>query len=415
MLKNKLCLALLLILCLFLGGCKKDEQAVTYTELTQSEVGEPGSDWGKSATGSAKYLDGTSVLVTIYLDDVNSLWLESDEQLVSDNMKFACDYLAEQGKLYGKEVKLIYDTSVDSDLAYRLSYKDAFAGSTRGDKAEQLVYSVYDYIENNIDTQAILEKYNVNSIGYMVFIDGEADRCTAYCYQLEYRDYYYNEFCLINLRWNGGRNVYPDTYAHEILHIFGARDLYYTDKYDGLSRPFIDYVYENYDTDIMLGSGTNVVAYENKITSDITDITAYYLGWLNYLYEFEEYPYIKSKYPASFSEVEKVIGVDFMDYTVEARKLRGGYYTDEGRFIMTDEKISALIALIIAIIMLACILSKSYRMKKIYNMNSKQYKNYKNSLKRQKAKEKAGRQYAKQDNIISLYSSNPDIIDDKEE
>ena len=82
---------------------------------------------------------------------------------------------------------------------------------------------------------------------------------------------------------------------------------------------------------------------------------------------------------------------------------------------MTDEKICALIALIIAIIMLACILSKSYRMKKIYNMNSKQYKNYKNSLKRQKAKEKAGRQYAKQDNIISLYSSNPDIIDDKEE
>ena len=107
MLKNKLCLALLLILCLFLGGCKKDEQAVTYTELTQSEVGEPGSDWGKSATGSAKYLDGTSVLVTIYLDDVNSLWLESDEQLVADNMKFACDYLAEQGKLYGKENDLI--------------------------------------------------------------------------------------------------------------------------------------------------------------------------------------------------------------------------------------------------------------------------------------------------------------------
>lgn len=357
-----------LIVCLMLAGCGKKESTTEYTEYIQREAGAPGSDWGTATTGSAKYLDGSSVLVTIYLDDVNSQWLESDEQLIADNMKAACDYLTEQGKLYGMDVNLIYDTSVDGDLAYRLSYKEAFGGSTRvktkGDKADQLVYSVYDYIENNIDTEAILKKYNVNSIGYMVFIDGEADRCAAYCYHLRYQGYYYPEFCLINLRWNGGRNVYPDTYAHEILHIFGARDLYYTNEYDGMSRTFIDYVYENYPTDIMLGYASDVVTYSDKVTSDITKITAYYLGWQGYITELEDYPYIKSQHIATFSKSQNTAGGDFLEYTLDYRKIRSENYETEGKFGLTDDKISALISLFVVVVMLAMTLSQRHRLKK---------------------------------------------------
>ncbi len=335
---------------MLLTACKEEEKTITYTELTQREAGAPNSDWGSSTTGSCKYLDGTTVLVTIYLDDTSSQWLESDEQLVADNMKVACDYLTEQGKEYGKDVNLIYDTSPDGDLVYRISYKEAFAGSTRGDKAEQLVYSVYDYIEKKIDSQAILEKYNANSIGYMVFIDGEADRCTAYCYHLRYKDYYYQEFCLINLRWNGGYEVYPDTYAHEILHLFGARDLYYTSEYSGMSKSFINYVYEEYPSDIMLGSAADIVSYRDYISSDITKITAYFLGWESYIAELEEYPYIKSQYPATFSKSENTAGASFMEYTLEFRRQRGESYEDKGGFYLSDEKISALITLVIILV-----------------------------------------------------------------
>ena len=366
---KKVRLILTIIICLCLAGCGKDKEEIPeYTEYTMRDAGEPGSDWGKATTGSAKYLDGSSVLVTIYLDDVNSQWLESDEQLVADNMKVACDYLTQQGKQHGKEVNLIYDTSVDGDLTYRLSYKEAFGGSTRvktkGDKADQLVYAVYDFIENNIDTEAILEKYNVNSIGYMVFIDGEADRCAAYCYHTRYKGNYYPEFCLINLRWNGGINVYPDTYAHEILHIFGARDLYYTSEYDGMSRTFIEDVYENYPTDIMLGYAADVVTYPEKITSDVTSITAYFLGWQGYLLELEEYPYIKSQHIATFSKSQNTAGADFLEYTLDYRKIRSENYNAQGRFAITEEKISALISLVVVVSMLIMTIRQSRKLKR---------------------------------------------------
>ncbi len=371
---KKLKLLILFMICTLLIGCAKEEKTPIYTELTQRDAGEPYSDWGNSTTGSVKYLDGTTVLVTIYLDDVNSQWLESDEQLVADNMKVACDYLKEQGELYGKDVNIIYDTSVDGDLTYRLSYKEAFGGSTRvkakGDKADQLVYSVYDYIENSIDAEAILKKYNANSIGYMVFIDGEADKCTAYCYHLKYKDYYYREFCLISLRWSDGTNVYPDTYAHEILHLFGAKDLYYTSEYGGMSKEFIDYVYEEYPTDIMLGFSADVTAYSDNITSDVSKITAYFLGWNGYITELEEFPYIKTNYIGSFSKSQNTKGANFLEYSLEPRKLRDGYYdNDKEAWYMDDNKISVLISLVIAILMLISMIFQGKKMKNKNNIS----------------------------------------------
>lgn len=353
---------------MLLCGCKKEEEP-RYTTYTQREAGAPNSDWGMSTTGSVKYLDGTTVLVTIYLDDVDSLWLDSDEQLVADNVKTACDYLTEEGKKYGKDVKLIYDTSEGSDLVYRISYKEAFAGSTQvkreGDKTEKLVYAVYDYVEHKIDSEALLEKYNANSIGYMVFIDGEADKCTAYCYHTKYKEYFYHEFCLINIRWTGGYEVYPDTYAHEILHLFGARDLYYTNEYDGTSKSFIDYVYEEYSKDIMLGNATDVVAYEDAIVSEITDITAYYLGWTNYITELEEYPYIKSEYIASFSASSNTQGANFIEYNLTPRKARGGSYADSQSSKLSYSKISSLIMAVLMTIILVRFIIINHREKKL--------------------------------------------------
>ncbi len=375
----KKCLNILVVflLCISLVGCKEEEKEYKYTELTQRDDGEPYSRWRNTTTGSAKYLDETSVLVTIYLDDVNSLWLEDDVQLVADNMKVACDYLVEEGKRYGKEVNLIYDTSPDGDLAYRISYGEAFAGSTRvikdGDDTDKLVYAIDQYIKHNIDSKAILEKYNSNSIGYIIFIDGEADKCTAYSYHTHYKDYYYEEFCLINLRWNYGGNVYPDTYAHEIMHLFGARDLYYTDVYDGASRQFIEHAYEEYPTDIMLGYSADVHSYEDYIEQDITDISAYYLGWMDYIPEIDMFPYIKSEYVASFSESKNTAGGNFMEYRLPSRKITSGKY-EESNNIQQNEKISMLILLFIAVVMLIRFIIIEYKSKKMNNPNKIQFK-----------------------------------------
>lgn len=236
--------------------------------LSKSDLGEPYSDWEQSPTGSAKYLDGDTVLVSIFLDDEDAHWTSSDMELVKSNMKLACEFLKDEGKRYGKDVNLIYDIDAYPDLEYHYKTDDAFPGSTSttdegaaGEAANVLLLNVNQYIHTNINIENIMSKYNVNSVGFLVFIDNETDKATAYSYYLGYDKRYYCEVSFINLRWKKtADDVMPETYAHEILHLFGARDLYCTSEINGVTKEFVDYIYDKYPKDIMLGPSTNVVS-----------------------------------------------------------------------------------------------------------------------------------------------------------
>lgn len=323
---KKISLFIAFVLCIsFLCSCNNDNN---YNgELTARNAGASYSDWEEGTTGSVKYLDGSTVLVSIFIEDRNALWTSQDEALVHENLDIACNYLVEEGKRYGKSVNLIYDTEEYSDLEYHLDYNKEFPGSTNEDTNEvnDFVNYVYEYIYDEISVEAIMKKYKVNSVGFLIFIDGEADAATAYNYHYGPEKYYYEELAFINLRWEEDRNVNPDTYAHEILHMFGARDLYYTDAGDGISREFVDYVAEEYSKDIMLGYSTKGVSWDDKITSQITDITAYFIGWKEYISELNDFPDIETKYPASFTQSDKKLD-EYEEYTLESRKMDERYF-----------------------------------------------------------------------------------------
>lgn len=274
-----------------------------------------------NTTGSATYLDGSSVLVCIFMDDISTVWLPEEKIRIMKNVDIACDYLKEQGKIYDKEVNLIYDFEKSGGLCYEAVYNQIFPGNcsaSDNENVKNLYDYTIDYIHNNIPTSDILERYNVDSIAYLVFINGTSDNAAAYSY---YYNYSYNEeeIAFIPIRWTSGNIVNPDAYAHEILHMFGARDLYLTQKHNGISKDFIIYAGEKYPDDIMLGYAADGVSWENKIDSDITKITAYFLGWNEYIYEIEQYPSIEAKYRASFEYKDNPEG-NYTDYTLKSKK-----------------------------------------------------------------------------------------------
>lgn len=319
--KNIKLVAVLVICSVILCSCGKTQKEYEYTELTVREQGAPYSDWDKSTTGSVKYLDGSTVFVSIFLEDKDSLWTDVDRELVMNSMDVACEFLVDEGKRYGKEVNLIYDISEHEDLEYHFEYDKSFPGSTSVsdniDAVDDLIYGTYDYIETNIPTQEIMEKYQVNSIGYLIFIDGEAGAATAYPHHFD-GNTYYEEIAFINLRWTSGLAVYPYTYAHEMLHLFGARDLYYTSRAKGISREFVDYIADNYSDEIMLGSSAKAIGKKDSITQEISKITAYFIGWRGYVSELETFPSIKMTEAASFCDVENPEG-NYDDYELSAR------------------------------------------------------------------------------------------------
>lgn len=290
-------------------------------ELTAREAGVPYSDWEKSMTGSAKYLDGDTVLVSIFLEDRDAFWTSADRALVADNMDIAVDYLKSEGERYGKRVNLIYDLEEHPDLEYHMKYKKPFPGTSQvnndNDREDELIYAIYDYLENEIPVQDIMEKYQVNSIGFLVFIDSEAKEAVAYHYLPEYEGWYYTEMCCINLRWKStGDNVKAETYAHEILHLFGARDLYCSNMF-GISKEFVDYAAEEYANDIMLGHARKGVSWKHSISADITDITAYSLGWKYSIPEIKQFPDIAMTYSA----VASAVTPNYVPYELPGRRI----------------------------------------------------------------------------------------------
>lgn len=276
--------------------------------LTKSDSGGPYSDWEKMPTGSAKYLDGDSVLVSIFLEDRDSLWTGEDRELVRHNLNVANEFLVEEGEKYGKEVNLIYDFEKYPELEYHFTYRKEYCGfnwqddGSENDKmVEELVDSVYDFIHDEIPIQEIMEKHQVNSIGFLVYVDHEEGAACTYVYSAGTHKYNYTETCFLNLRWqNDGRNVLGSTFAHEILHLFGARDLYVTGEDDNITSDAVSYAYETRPKDIMLGGYRKAVDWENRVSADVTDITAYYLGWKYTADILTKYPDMECSEPASF-------------------------------------------------------------------------------------------------------------------
>lgn len=322
--RKMICFNILLLLFIpfTFTGCKTED-----TALTTSDVKEPLSNWEQRPAGSAAYLDGDTVLVSIYLENEDSEWTKAKKKLVKSNLKIACDFLKAEGRRYGKNVNLIFDIDEHPDLEYHCTVKSAVPSNMSDDESEETapeVSMLYDeisaYLLSKIDVENILSAYNVNSIGFLVFIDNAANAALTFSYHLDKDMRQYYEACLISLRWSkSNANVSPCTYAHEILHLFGARDLYYTDPANGMTKECIDYMYEIYPHDIMLGPSQKAVDWHNRISGEVSDITAYFLGWIDTIYETELFPKIKAQHKAAFTNQE--IPEDFKkEYTPGRRK-----------------------------------------------------------------------------------------------
>lgn len=269
------------------------------------------SGWFDSPTGSAKYLDGSTILISLFIEDSSSSWSDDEKALVMSKMDLANDFLVAEGNSYGKTVNLIYDIYEHPDLTYTIDYSGRIDDSD--DAAYDLLDYVTEYIDDNIPTQRLLKTYGVDSIAYMCFLD-KSGVSYAYPYYEGDSDIYYYETCFLYLRCDGDYEP-PAVYAHELLHLFGARDLYVTNELDGITKDFVQHIETNYPNEIMLTTyDENWENVQNYVSNDLTDITAYFIGWLDTIPEASDYPSIVYEHSASFGETD-YNGGDYSDYT----------------------------------------------------------------------------------------------------
>ena len=251
--------------------------------------------------GSVGHDEGKTIIVTILVSDPVFTWdlsTERDQSRLESldwNLEVATEYLTKEAESWGKELSFIYDTTPGSDLLYENTFRMTMEAqwSEDMDNAEIRKYDTRNklreaYLRTNIQQDQLLEKYQAVNIGYLFVTNTEVDSpdlrsyafCGGQCGSIE------REYICMNFFEGGWQNP-PAVYAHEILHLFGAFDLYQTDEYE---EEYAKLILDHFTNDIMYSCGrdlaTSVFTEQSylEIDSEISQLTAYYLGWT------DEYP-----------------------------------------------------------------------------------------------------------------------------
>ncbi|MEE0799646.1 MAG: hypothetical protein U0L91_00030 [Gemmiger sp.] len=247
------------------------------------------ADSFREAYGSAGLLAWPCVLYSIYLDSPYACWTDEQIALTQRRLAEAADWITEQAGRYNASPRLYYDTG-DGRLSARVTCTTPLdADNTSGD-------AFYDYVDTltaAVDTDALRAAYGTAGIGYLIFLPFEGCSYSILHY-LEDGENYLNEFSCLYLYdpyVEPGTPESPAVYAHEILHLFGAADLY-----EGSSDPYVTpelaaYVaqtwpdaimYDTYNADGTVGG--------EEIDKSLCPLTAFRLGLCDRFPGMERFP-----------------------------------------------------------------------------------------------------------------------------
>ena len=208
---------------------------------------------GSFGIGSASVLRGKNILVSLFLTTPDNAFTEEEKEICLQRLKEAAIYIEETAFGYGVETRFILDWSEENSQDLCMEKTVDFSISDDSDFMDALDEAFAQWTEEELSYERLLQEYGADGIATCMFV-----------------------------RNDKGTEEEPAVYAHEILHVFGAHDLYRGEEY---SRAVTDYIAANYPDEIMRS-----VAGEGRISEQISRITAYHLGWIDEIPETESFP-----------------------------------------------------------------------------------------------------------------------------
>lgn len=233
------------------------------------------------------------MIVSIFADDAETSWnadSEKDNEMINDtldNLRISTAYLTEQAARYGSDAQFIWDWELYTDLIYNAGFEESLV-TEYGD----MYYVQKDWIDDNVDTQALRNKYQADNMLYLFFFNTDyANQVNPWYLGYSCSPDYYVEFCNIYIRFDDYYLTKPPTYAHEMMHCFGAHDLYYANEF--IPQQYVDHLVKTYSNDIMF------TVYDSKeITNDFSDLDAYYVGLTDHCDDVEKWKLALSEHIA---------------------------------------------------------------------------------------------------------------------
>lgn len=250
--------------------------------------------------GSAGECEGETLVITILADDDYTSWdltNATDRQTFDDAVEFtrmAGDYISENAKEYGIEADFINGDD-NSDLVYYMTYTgDATDIDAYDEDADEDIDSeFYTWINENIepDLPDLMSEYNADNVIFLALINSPWDCETVSCTRTWYEGAPYPyEICYMFMHSEDIEET-PSAFAHEMLHTFGAPDLYTTDEEYAITQDYVDYLDSTWSNELMYTTYDSETwePHYSYISNDITEITAYYIGWIDSSEDVDEW------------------------------------------------------------------------------------------------------------------------------
>lgn len=221
--------------------------------------------------GSVGLITQPTALYSVYLDFEENAWTQEDRQFQAGQLSLALDWLREKGKEYGADLNL---TTQQEDPALACQ---AYYDGPIGDGESPLV-SEFDRWAQEVCRQ-LSEESDQKRVGVLFFLPVTGQSYTV-VYKPEYgNDYYYEYSVIFQHRPHTLENQWPGpaVLAHEILHLFGAVDLYPGQQ--SLSQELAEQVTQRYPHEIMytVYQEGKAVSLE-EIPQQLSPFTAYRVG-----------------------------------------------------------------------------------------------------------------------------------------
>jgi len=245
-------------------------------DIEEEVLGDPRSSYG---LGSAAYLKGKNVLLSLFVTTPESIFTNEEQLQMLRKIEKAATYIEAQAKDYGVSAELIYDFTAYPDL--KKEAETDFVINEEVDFVDRLDEEIALWQEEILAYEEVKAQYGADGIATMIFVNNPG---ISYAIVYDGTDSQKETMILFSEDYyTPGKKETETAYAHEILHVFGAHDLYEDAEFTG---EVTDYVALTYPREIMY----TVTQNGEQIEGSISPITAYHLGWIEDADEIHKFP-----------------------------------------------------------------------------------------------------------------------------
>jgi hypothetical protein len=229
-----------------------------------------GQDVGKWRAGSAYRLAGSVYTLTCFVSGPDDQWAPEEKQSILSRLREGTQWLTAQAAKYNVSVSFTGGTfGWTDDIKLPEIDRGTSSGKERVDMVSVVLAKV-GYARPLDLYNSLIAKTKCDNVQVVIFIKGQGNGYTmAFTTGMDEEMYFLEGSVLYEKYWTGGA-LRPSSIAHEILHQYGAWDLYKT----------FQQTQENEDRARQMFPNSIMLRYFDDINeAEVDELTAWLVGW----------------------------------------------------------------------------------------------------------------------------------------